>query len=96
MAGNSPSVHSLQQPLKADDLLKQERRDYDCTSCRIVGGTAFIGLAGYSYWEGMKQLEKNRASILKSKPWIGIRGRKAGLIGTSVGLAWMGIYRLFG
>lgn len=125
---------SFAQPVKARELLDQERREFDdCLSCRIVGkscptlaltltltlslspftdvplfltdltyictgGTAFIGLAGYSYWEGMRQLENNRATILKSRSakYIGMRGRRASLVATSLGLAWMGIYRLFG
>lgn len=44
----------------------------------------------------MKQLEINRAKILKSKSFIGMRGRRAGIVGTSIGLGWLGIYRLFG
>lgn len=126
MAGDTPTAQSLEQPVKAKELLDQDRRQFeDCNSCRIVGkfaasfassyppvgwypslltkytflcigGTAFIGLAGYTYWEGMKHLESNRAAILKSKPFVGIGGRKAGLAGISLGLAWMGIYRLFG
>lgn len=30
------------QPEKLNDLLKQERRDYDCTPCRIVGKSSFL------------------------------------------------------
>lgn len=37
MAGGDSTVHNLQAPIKAEELLKQERRDYDCTSCRLVG-----------------------------------------------------------
>ena len=34
MAGeNIPS----NQPEKLSDILKQEKRDYDCTPCRLVG-----------------------------------------------------------
>lgn len=62
----------------------------------LPGGTAFIGLAGYTYYEGMRQVEINRADILRSKSMIGMRPRKAGIAGISIGLFWMGIYRLFG
>lgn len=66
-------------------------------ACLIdIGGTAFLGLAGYSYVSGMSQLEKQRAVILKSNSWLGMRGRKMGIGGLSLGLAWMGLYRLFG
>ncbi|PSR97702.1 hypothetical protein BD289DRAFT_425550 [Coniella lustricola] len=95
MAGGDATLHNLQAPVKAEELLKQERREHDCTSCRLVGGTAFIGLAGYTYWEGTRQLERNRALIVKSKSWLGMRGRKIGLVGTSIGLGYMGLYRLF-
>ncbi|KAK7717162.1 Exosome complex component rrp4 [Diaporthe eres] len=78
------------QPEKLSDILKQEKRDYDCTPC-----TAFLGLAGYSYISGMSQLEKQRAVILKSNSWLGMRGRKMGIGGLSLGLAYLGLYRLF-
>lgn len=127
MAGDKTTAQSLAQPVKAKELLEQDRRQFeDCTSCRIIGkftassatpaylttrvprllltqsvplcigGTAFIGLGGYTYWEGMKHLEANRAMILKSKSLVSMGGRKAGIAGISIGLAWMGIYRLFG
>lgn len=104
------------QPEKLSDILKQEKRDYDCTPCRLVGklfppfhalapadrrclvltgGTAFLGLAGYSYVSGMSQLEKQRAVILKSNSWLGMRGRRMGISGLSLGLAYLGLYRLF-
>ncbi|KAH8784958.1 hypothetical protein F5883DRAFT_533848 [Diaporthe sp. PMI_573] len=84
------------QPEKLRDILKQEKRDYDCTPCRIVGGATFLGLAGYSYISGMSQLDKQRAAILKSNSWLGMRGRRMGIGGLSLGLAYMGLYRLFG
>lgn len=34
MAG---SKESMDQPENLNQLLKQEKRDYDCTPCRIVG-----------------------------------------------------------
>ncbi|CAN8106035.1 unnamed protein product [Discula destructiva] len=96
MAGNGPSIQSLEKPVKADELIKREQRDYDCTPCRVVGGTAFIGLAGYTYMEGMSQLKRNQAQIIAKKSMIGMGPRKAGIAGISLGLFWMGIYRLFG
>lgn len=93
MAGNK---NLIDKPENLNQLLKQEQRDYDCTPCRIIGGSAFLGLAGYSYFSGMSQLQKQRAVILKSNPWLGMRSRKMGITGLSIGLAWMGLYRLFG
>ncbi|KAG6358599.1 hypothetical protein INS49_012117 [Diaporthe citri] len=78
------------QPEKLSNILKQEKRDYDCTPC-----TAFLGLAGYSYISGMSQLEKQRAAIIKSNSWLGMRGRRMGIGGLSLGLAYLGLYRLF-
>ncbi|KAJ0120195.1 hypothetical protein J7T55_001051 [Diaporthe amygdali] len=74
MAGDKSMIPS-NQPEKLNDILKQEKRDYDCTPW----GTAFLGLAGYSYVSGMSQLEKQRAVILKSNSWLGMRGRKMGI-----------------
>lgn len=37
MAGDTPSLPSLEKPVKANEILKQEQRDYDCTPCRLVG-----------------------------------------------------------
>lgn len=61
-----------------------------------TGGATFLGLAGYSYISGMSQIEKQRAVILKSNSWLGMRGRKMGIRGLALGLAYMGLYRLFG
>lgn len=59
------------------------------------GSGAFLGLAGYSYFSGMTQLEKQRNAILQSKSMFGMRSRKAGIIGISMGLAYMGLWRAF-
>jgi hypothetical protein len=60
-----------------------------------IGGGAFIGLAAYSYFSGNAQLERQRAKILASKSMFGMRSRKLGIATTSLGLAWLGIWRLF-
>lgn len=60
-----------------------------------TGGGAFIGLAAYSYFSGNAQLERQRAKILASKSMFGVRSRKLGIATTSLGLAWLGIWRLF-
>ncbi|KAI1306175.1 hypothetical protein F5Y03DRAFT_394722 [Xylaria venustula] len=89
-----PSVGTLDKPENLDDLLKQDRGD-DCLPCRLVGGGAFIGLATYSYFSGNAQLERQRAQILASKSMFGMRSRRFGIATTSLGLAWLGIWRLF-
>ncbi|KAI0016010.1 hypothetical protein F4780DRAFT_783647 [Xylariomycetidae sp. FL0641] len=89
-----PTVSSLEKPEKLDNLLKEDRGE-DCLPCRIVGGGAFLGLAAYSYYSGQSQLEQQRAKILASKSMFGMRSRKFGITATSLGLAWLGIWRLW-
>lgn len=95
MAGDKiPSLATLDRPEKYQDLLKEDRGD-DCMPCRIVGSGAFIGLAGYSYISGHSQLEKQRELILKSNSMFGMRSRRFGITGISLGLVWMGLWRFF-
>ncbi|KAI0407577.1 hypothetical protein F4802DRAFT_594979 [Xylaria palmicola] len=89
-----PSVGTLDKPESLDALLKADRGE-DCTPCRVVGGGAFLGLAAYSYYSGNAQLERQRAKILASKSMFGMQSRKLGIAATSLGLAWLGIWRLF-
>ncbi|KAK4042602.1 hypothetical protein C8A01DRAFT_13745 [Parachaetomium inaequale] len=88
-----PSLHSLDQPEKLQDLLKEDRGD-DCLPCKIVGGGAFLGLAAYSYISGQSQLEQQKAKILASGSRFGMRSRSLGITGISLGLAWLGLWRL--
>ncbi|KAL2144039.1 hypothetical protein VTI28DRAFT_9650 [Corynascus sepedonium] len=88
-----PSIHSLDKPEKLEELLKQDRGD-DCLPCKIVGGGAFLGLAAYSYISGQSQLEQQKAKILASGSRFGMRSRSLGITGISLGLAWLGIWRL--
>ena len=60
-----------------------------------AGSGAFLGLAAYSYFSGMSQLEKQRHVIQQSKSIFGMRSRKFGIVGISMGLAWMGLWRAF-
>ncbi|PFH55366.1 hypothetical protein XA68_18481 [Ophiocordyceps unilateralis] len=95
MAGNKiPSLYALEKPQDVQQLIRDDRDD-DCLSCRIIGSGALFGLAGYSYLSGMSQLEKQRATILQSKSFFGMRSRQVGVIGISLGLAWMGLWRAF-
>ncbi|KAK4229321.1 hypothetical protein QBC38DRAFT_113779 [Podospora fimiseda] len=89
-----PNLSVLNKPERLEDLLKEDRGD-DCVPCRIVGGGAFLGLAAYSYITGQQQLELQRAKILASKSPFGMRSRSLGITGISLGLAWLGIWRLF-
>uniref|UniRef100_A0A0B7JZK5 Distal membrane-arm assembly complex protein 1-like domain-containing protein n=1 Tax=Bionectria ochroleuca TaxID=29856 RepID=A0A0B7JZK5_BIOOC len=94
MAGDSiPTLHSLEKPENFKDVLRRDGGD-DCLPCRLIGSGAFFGLAGYSYFSGMSQLQKQQAQILQSKSIFGMRSRKAGIASISFGLAWMGLWRL--
>lgn len=61
----------------------------------LAGGGAFLGLAAYSYYSGHTQLDRQRAVILQSKSIFGMRSRRLGITGISLGLAWLGLWRLF-
>ncbi|KAJ4302555.1 hypothetical protein N0V88_002705 [Collariella sp. IMI 366227] len=90
---NIPPVHVLEKPEKLQDLLKEDRGD-DCLPCKIVGGGAFLGLAGYSYYSGHQQLEQQRAKIMASGSRFGMRSRSLGITGISLALVWCGLWRL--
>ncbi|KAL1903282.1 hypothetical protein Sste5346_000567 [Sporothrix stenoceras] len=93
-SSNIPSVATLDRPEKYQDLLKEDRGE-DCLPCRVIGGGAFLGLAAYSYFSGMSQLQQQRQAIIKSGSFFGMRSRQAGIAGISLGLAWAGLWRLF-
>lgn len=59
------------------------------------GSGAFFGLAAYSYYSGMSQLEKQRLVIAQSRSMFGLRSRKLGITGIALGLFWMGLWRAF-
>ncbi|KAK3898107.1 hypothetical protein C8A05DRAFT_47488 [Staphylotrichum tortipilum] len=88
-----PTLQSLEKQDSVHDLLREDRGD-DCLSCKIVGGGAFLGLAVYSYVSGQSQLELQRAKILASGSRFGMRSRSFGITAISLGLAWLGVWRL--
>ncbi|KAH6690510.1 hypothetical protein F5X68DRAFT_259930 [Plectosphaerella plurivora] len=95
MAGDKvPSLGALDKPEDLNSLLRADRGD-DCTSCRLIGGGAFLALGTYNYISGNAHLERQRAAILQSKSMFGMASRKFGVAGISLGLAYLGIWRLF-
>ncbi|RCI08328.1 hypothetical protein L249_8801 [Ophiocordyceps polyrhachis-furcata BCC 54312] len=100
MAGDKmPSLYALEKPQDVQQLVRQDRDD-DCLSCRIVGKRhrlssipALLGLAAYGYLSGMSQLNRRRASIMQSKSVFGFRSRQMGVVGISIALTWMGLWR---
>ncbi|KAG6293624.1 hypothetical protein E4U09_002899 [Claviceps aff. purpurea] len=73
----------------------QQDIEEDCQTCRLVGCGAFFGLAAYSYFSGTAQLEKQRHVILQSRSMFGMRSRRFGITGISLGLVGMGLWRAF-
>ncbi|ROT35662.1 hypothetical protein SODALDRAFT_381811 [Sodiomyces alkalinus F11] len=92
--GDVPTLGSLDKPEDLNNLLRADRGD-DCTACRVIGGGAFLALAGYNYVSGNAHLRRQQQAILQSKSMFGMRSRKSGVAGISLGLAYLGIWRLF-
>ncbi|KAF4306865.1 hypothetical protein GTA08_BOTSDO04904 [Botryosphaeria dothidea] len=85
----------LEQPPPLSKMLEDDRRQVDdCTPCRVMGASAFIGLGIYSYLSGHSQLRQERARILASKSLLGLRARKASITGLAATLVGLGVYRL--
>ncbi|QUC23087.1 uncharacterized protein UV8b_07328 [Ustilaginoidea virens] len=93
-ADKMPTVHSLDKPEDLRRLLRQDRGQ-DCLSCKVVGSGVFFGLAAYSYFSGMAQLERRQAAVLQSRSVFGVRSRRLGIAAISLGFVWMGMWRAF-
>ncbi|KKA30639.1 hypothetical protein TD95_004210 [Thielaviopsis punctulata] len=93
MNDKTPSLHQLERPEKLSQVLKAEV-DEDCLPCKVIGSGAFLSLSAFNYFSGMSQLEKRQAEILRSGSMFGMRSRRFGIAGISVGLAYLGLYRL--
>lgn len=61
----------------------------------LSGATTFVGLGGFTYFTGHRQLRQQQATILKSGSRLGMAPRRAGITIMSMGMAGIGIYRLF-
>ncbi|KAF9630198.1 hypothetical protein BFW01_g379 [Lasiodiplodia theobromae] len=84
-----------QQPPPLSQILQDDRRQADdCTPCRVMGASAFIGLGVYSYISGHSQLREQRARQLAEKSLLGLRARKASITGLAGVLVGLGVYRL--
>lgn len=65
----SRELQGIQEPEPLQKLLDEDQKDLwksDCLSCRVMGTGALIGLGGYTYWSGSKQLSEERAKLMKS------------------------------
>lgn len=89
------TIDKQHEPLRS--VLKKREKDYaeqyDCTSCRVMGASAFIGLGAYSYWSGHRQLKLREREILKSGSKIGMKARGLGVTMISLVLVGLGAYR---
>ncbi|KAK0287436.1 hypothetical protein LTR91_001736 [Friedmanniomyces endolithicus] len=88
------SVQELQQPTSVKDALALQQRDYDCTSCRVMGSVVFTGMGIYSYASGMRQLREREREILRSGSRFGLGARKGAIYALSASLVGLGVYRL--
>ncbi|KAF2400368.1 hypothetical protein EJ06DRAFT_510463 [Trichodelitschia bisporula] len=90
------TIAKLEQPPKLTAMLAEDKKEVygDCTPCRVVGASAFVGLAAYGYFSGHHQLRQQEAKILKSGSIFGMRSRRAGITGSALVLAAMGFWRL--
>ncbi|KAF2257743.1 hypothetical protein CC78DRAFT_622373 [Lojkania enalia] len=82
-------------PPTLKEALKEDRFEYDCIPCQILGSGAFIGLGVYTYISGHNQLTKREALIRKSGSRLGMGGRRVGITGMAATLVGIGIYRWF-
>ncbi|SMY19209.1 unnamed protein product [Zymoseptoria tritici ST99CH_1A5] len=95
MGGKGPSLPELQQPAPIDDVLKEQRNEFnDCLPCRLMGSVAFTGLGIYSLWSGTNQLNEREYEILKSGSRFGMKSRRASIYVLSAALVGLGVYRL--
>ncbi|KAF2092235.1 hypothetical protein K490DRAFT_30957 [Saccharata proteae CBS 121410] len=76
-------------------MVSEQKKEFeDCTPCRILGASAFIGLGVFSYVSGHSQLTQQQAAILKSNSIFGMRSRRNGITGLASVFLGLGLYRL--
>ncbi|KAF1354839.1 hypothetical protein BDV97DRAFT_366063 [Delphinella strobiligena] len=84
----------LEKPEDLNAVLARENAQYDCTSCRVMGASAFIGLGAYTYWSGHRQLRLNEQQIVRAGK-VNMAARRMGITGLAITLAGIGAYRAF-
>ncbi|KAF2767061.1 hypothetical protein EJ03DRAFT_161413 [Teratosphaeria nubilosa] len=94
MSDSSPVNDSLAPPAPVKDVIAQQRADYDCTPCRLMGSLVFTGLGVYTYGSGMRQLREREMEILRSGTMFGMRVRRGSIYALSASLVGLGVYRL--
>ncbi len=74
---------------------KRETMEEQTSDVRIIGTLALIGLGGWSYYSGMKNLRLQEQTILKSGSKYRMGSRRLGVVTISATLVGMGIWRAF-
>ncbi|KAJ5569955.1 uncharacterized protein N7459_009385 [Penicillium hispanicum] len=92
---SSSGNRALDIPQKdAKQALADDKWD-DCTSCRVTGSAAFIGLGVYSYYTGMNNLRKQENLIMSSPTKYKMGSRQLGIAAISASLIGAGLWRAF-
>lgn len=65
------------------------------SSHAVTGSTAFVGLGGYTYFTGMKNLRDRQKLIEASKSRYKYGSRQLGILTLSATLVGLGLYRTF-
>ncbi|KAI4199194.1 MAG: hypothetical protein LQ350_004750 [Teloschistes chrysophthalmus] len=89
------TLYTLSQPEKLSDVLAAEDK-YDCFSCRLTGGVALLGLGAYTYLSTTAALNTPdlQKKIAKSGSRFGVQARKRGVLGLSMCLWGVGVWRM--
>ncbi|KAL8668045.1 MAG: hypothetical protein Q9202_000023 [Teloschistes flavicans] len=90
------TLYTLSQPEKLSDVLAAEDNRYDCWSCRATGAAALLGLGGYTYLSSTAALNTPdlQKKIAKSGSRFGLQARRRGVLGLSMCLWGLGLWRL--
>jgi len=81
-------------PKDVEKVIAQDKYD-DCLACKVTGTLALVGLGGWSYVSGMKNLRLQEQTILKSRSKYRMGSRRLGVVTISATLVGMGIWRAF-
>ncbi|TGZ82794.1 hypothetical protein EX30DRAFT_369849 [Ascodesmis nigricans] len=80
------------QPYDIETFMRLDQGE--CTACKIIGSVAFMGLGGYTFYSGMKNLNANAAAIAASNSRFGIGIRKVTIATMAGGFVAAGVIRL--
>lgn len=90
-----PVPSLIASPDLKESLSAHHNQYEDCAPCRLMGASVFIGLGGYTYYSGRKQLKEREIEIIKRGGRLGMGGRRVAIAGMSAALVGVGLWRLF-